>query len=104
MPQPRKCIVCKKEYIYCPNCGHTDPTETWKNSFCSENCRSIFKVCQDYVTGAIKPAEAKKKIDELDTSRLDKFAKIIGANVVDILSYRPKTTRKKKKNVNEEID
>ena len=104
MPTPRKCIVCRKEYIYCPNCGHTDPTETWKNSFCSENCRSIFKVCQDYVTGAIKPAEAKKKIDELDTSRLDKFAKIIGANVVDILSYKPKITRKKKKNVNEEID
>lgn len=104
MPTPRKCIVCRKEYIYCPNCGHADPTETWRNSFCSENCRSIFKVCQDYVTGAIKPAEAKKKIEELDTSRLDKFAKIIGANVVDILSYKPKTTRKKKKNVNEEIN
>ena len=99
MPQPRKCIVCKKEYIYCHNCGHVDPTETGRNSFCSEKCRSIFKVCQDFVTGAIKPADAKKQIEELDTSRLDKFAKIIGANVVDILSYKPKT--RKKKNVNE---
>lgn len=102
MGQPRKCIVCRKEYYYCPHCGHVDPTETWRNSFCSENCRSIFKICQDFVTGAIKPADAKKKIESLDTSRLDKFAKIIGANVVDILSYKPKV--KKKKNVNEKID
>ena len=102
MGQPRKCIVCRKEYYYCPHCGHVDPTETWKNSFCSENCRSIFKICQDYVSNSIKPADAKKRIEELDTSRLDKFAKIIGANVVDILSYKPKTTRKKKKDVNDE--
>ena len=100
MPTPRKCIICRKEYTYCPNCGHADPTETWRNSFCSENCRSIFKVCQDFVAGSIKPAEAKKKIDELDTSRLDKFAKVIKANVVDILAYKPKT--RKKKNVNDD--
>ena len=99
MATPRKCIVCKKEYNYCPTCGHDDPTETWRNSFCSENCRTIFRVCQDYVTKNIKPAEAKKKLQELDLSRLDKFAKIIGGNVIEILSYKPKT--KKKKNVNE---
>ena len=98
MPSPRKCIVCRKEYYYCPTCGHVNPTETWKNSFCSQNCRSIFKICQDYVGGEIKPAEAKKKLQELDLSRLDKFAKIIGGNVVDILSYKPK---RKKKDVND---
>lgn len=100
MAAPRKCIVCRKEYNYCPHCGHDNSSETWRNSFCSENCRSIFKVCKDYVDKEIKPAEAKKKLEGLNLSRLEKFAKIIQGNVIDILSYKPKT--RKKKNVNDD--
>ena len=99
MPTPRKCSICKKNYYYCPHCGHDNPSETWRNSFCSENCRQIFKICQSYVLGEIKPAEAQKKIQELDIKGIENFAKVIRGNIIEILSYKPKT--RKKKNVND---
>ena len=61
-------------------------------------CIFGLRKCANAEYDAQNSPEFVKKLQELDLSRLDKFAKIIGGNVVDILSYKPK---RKKKDVND---
>ena len=85
MATPRRCVVCTTEYSYCPKCGKDNPTETWRTTFCSENCREVFKVCNDFRHKKMTKAQAKKKLLKLDLSKADKFAKTIASAVSDIV-------------------
>lgn len=49
----RKCIVCGKEYSYCPSCGADSLKPTWMTIYHDENCHDIFNIIRDYKTGIL---------------------------------------------------
>jgi hypothetical protein len=57
----KKCIVCGKEYEYCGHCDKNPKINRWKNQYCSENCRDIFKTVTDYVGNLIDVKTAKRQ-------------------------------------------
>lgn len=70
----RKCIVCGKEYKFCHNCGNDDrKDETWRNIFCSENCKNIYNILSMQGNGHIDDGKAKDMLSKLDLSRLGEF-------------------------------
>ena len=70
----RKCILCNKDYKYCGNCGNNENAdETWRNIFCSENCKNIYNILSMQGNGHIDDKKAKGMLSELDLSRLEEF-------------------------------
>ncbi len=62
----RTCIVCQDKYKYCAHCGEYNPREPWRYLYCSENCKAIFKVCNDFNNGNINQKDAKSRLDKLN--------------------------------------
>lgn len=70
----RKCLICQKAYRFCGNCANEENREdTWRNVFCSENCREIFNILSMQGNGHIESSEAKTKLAKLDLSKLEGF-------------------------------
>lgn len=69
----RKCICCNKEYRYCNRCSGFDETETWRMIYCSDNCRQLYHIYDDIKAGKIQYKDAKKRMKDLDTSKLNTF-------------------------------
>ena len=69
MSKNRVCLVCSKNFEYCPNCnkGSNKAKDTWRQNYCSENCRDIFKTCMDYISGVISIDEAKNQFNSYNT-------------------------------------
>ena len=44
----RTCIICGKQYHYCPTCGEDSSKPTWYLIFDSQNCHDIYDVCTQY--------------------------------------------------------
>lgn len=87
-----KCIVCGKEYRYCPNCSEYDKMPRWMSMFCGDNCHDIFQVACDFENGDITKEEAVNKLNMLDLSSRkiykdslkNSIDKIFGNNINDI--------------------
>lgn len=87
MPAPRKCIVDATSYEYCPRCGHTsESTETWRNNFCSENCREIYNTVNAYTHKRITAGQAKIQLEKLDTIKLPEYADAFKIAIVEIMA------------------
>lgn len=86
MARDRKCIVDNCLYEYCPSCGKGDPSETWRFSFCSENCRDIFNICSEYAFNRMSGEDAKEALSKLDLSNLKNFQLPLQKNISDILA------------------
>ena len=65
----KTCVMCNKHYKFCESCpSKYNITETWRNIFCSENCRSLYKVYDQIKAGQIADKNAIKAIKKLDIS------------------------------------
>ena len=64
----RKCILCGKEYKYCPSCPKDAKKETWYAIFDSENCKNISKALTDYNLNKISKDEARNALLACDLS------------------------------------
>lgn len=91
----RTCIVCGKKYVYCPNCQKGDPNETWRNIYCSEDCRSIFKICNSFAFGHINAEAAKKKLEKYDVADRSKYSEDIRNNLSAIFAAKTEAPKKK---------
>ena len=70
----RKCNVCGKAYQYCGHCSdNAKKGETWRNLYCSDNCRKIFDILSSRAFDHITDKEAKEKLKGLDLSKVDSF-------------------------------
>lgn len=64
----RKCILCGKEYTYCPSCPKDAKKESWYAIFDNENCKNISKALTDYNLNIISKAEARNALVACDLS------------------------------------
>ena len=70
----RTCVICGTNYKYCGSCpSKYNPQETWRNIFCSENCRELYHIYDDIKSGKKTEKEASKLLKKLDLSHLDTF-------------------------------
>ena len=69
----RRCSVCGTEYKYCAKSVEDKGKPSWYFAFGSLNCHDIYDVTSKYENGQLSANEAKKQLDELDLSNLDKF-------------------------------
>lgn len=60
------CVCCNTIYEYCGHCDDNAKINKWKNNYCSENCREIFKTVTDYIGKLITIEEAKKRLQKQD--------------------------------------
>lgn len=64
-----KCLICGSEYDYCPNCGDNG-NQSWRVSFCSENCNKLYDVITGFRDERYSKNEAYEKLQECDISKL----------------------------------
>lgn len=64
----RKCILCGKEYTYCPSCPKDAKKESWYAIFDNENCKNISKTLTDYNLNQISKVEARHALLACDLS------------------------------------
>ena len=81
----RKCIICGKEYVYCPNCGNGDKDETWRYLYDAERCMNIFNVLSDYLHERINKEDAKTQLKELKVSKDSVFNDEIQKQINEIM-------------------
>lgn len=54
----KTCMVCGKHHKYCANNARYNKDETWRNLYCSEECRKIFGIYKELKSGKISPEQA----------------------------------------------
>lgn len=65
----RKCVICGKEYRYCPRCSEYKNMERWHINYCSEKCRDIFNVLNPYAFKHIDLETAKEKLEKIGVNK-----------------------------------
>lgn len=102
----RKCILCGKDYKYCPSCPKDAKKETWYAIYDSENCKNISKALTDYNLNKISKDEARKVLSACDLSiQLDDIYRNeineIIAESEPVVEVKPK--RNKRKSIDEVV-
>ena len=83
----RTCIICGKNYTYCPVCNSVDANKpTWYFIFDGQNCNDIYDVCTQYRDGEIDVKVAYEKISKLDISDLDNFPEVTQSQIKEIIA------------------
>ena len=96
----RKCILCGKEYTYCPSCPKDAKKESWYAIFDNENCKNISKTLTDYNLNIISKAEACHALLACDLSiNLNDHYR----NEINAIIEKPKRGKRTELNVLDEI-
>lgn len=90
------CIICKKEYHYCPNCKTDNDKPSWYAIFDGQNCYDIYEICTSYRDGVIDKKVAKERISKCDISGLDNFAESTKAQIKEITDAKEVKIEEKK--------
>lgn len=101
-----KCIVCGKEYRYCPNCLEYDKLPRWMSLFCGDNCHDVFQVACDFENGLLTKETAKEKLNKLDITERKKYRNSLKNSIDKILgeaNAEKVVERKEQKVVNVEM-
>lgn len=97
----RECLICGRHYVYCPNCGNGDATETWRNLYCSKSCRQIFDALSKWKNKTMSAIDAKKVLDEnhAETMKLNEMlqADVDAIKGATAIVETPAISEKKKK-------
>ena len=74
MAHERKCMVCGKEYRYCPRCDEFKGMPTWMFEFDKEECRKLYyDIVNPYAFKHITKEEAQNRLKDIDLSGYDLF-------------------------------
>ena len=83
----RTCIICGKNYTYCPVCNSGDANKpTWYFIFDGQNCHDIYEVCTQYRDGEIDAKVAYEKISKLDISNIKDFYEATRIQIEEIIA------------------
>lgn len=69
----RTCVVCGEKYSYCPSCGHDLDKPKWMTTFCSDNCRDVYRACAGYYAEQLNKDEVKEILEQCDLSKKEHF-------------------------------
>ena len=64
----KTCIICGKQYKYCPNCAEFINQPTWRALCDTDNCHTIFRIVTDYHFGIYDDDSAKIALKDCDLS------------------------------------
>ena len=78
----KTCIVCGQKYTFCPTCSETKELEMWRNIYCSENCKKLFRAASGYHSQTATIEEVRARFDECDLSYKDK----LNENFIDAIN------------------
>lgn len=81
----RTCIICGKEYSYCPHCGNGNKGETWRYLYDTEKCMEIFNVLSRYQFKHVNKDEAKSQLKDLKISKDMVFTDEIQKQINEIM-------------------
>ena len=93
----RTCLCCNKTYSYCSDCYDYRNLPLWMNSFCSNECKSIFEICTDYNFGLITKEQAKELLSACDLSNTKNFNKCVKRDL-GVIMQEPKKIESPAKN------
>lgn len=82
----KKCILCGKQYTYCPTCQQDKDKPVWMNIYCSENCKNIFDGSTDYKAGEITEDQYKDILSKADLSRKNEFKDSVRKTIDELMS------------------
>jgi len=117
MAHERNCIVCGKQYRYCPKCAQYSNMEKWHIEYCNEQCKNTYSTINKYMFKHIDKDTAKMLLEGNDISQnsnlLPKWKEVINEilkieekkSAVKEATKKPiskRNTRKKKNIVNED--
>lgn len=93
----KKCFCCSTRYSYCPDCSTSDKlAPSWRATFCSEDCMTIWTTCTRYNMGRFTKSEAKSIISELSLKPISEYAPCVQRDLGVILKEDPKPKRSKR--------
>lgn len=108
MVKNKKCFCCSTRYSYCPDCSASDKlAPSWKATFCSEDCMTIWTTCTRYNMGRLTKSEAKEIISALNLKPTSEYASCVQRDLAVILKEDPKPKRSKRieiKPIDEVVD
>ena len=64
MARIRKCVLCGKEYEYCPRCDTTKPTFYFK--YCGSNCNKVAEILNKFQFGHYNQEYAAMELMKCD--------------------------------------
>lgn len=79
MAHKKICVVCGKEYEYCPRCKQYISMEKWHNRFCSEPCKNIYDIVNSFSFNHISANDANDKLNKIKV-------KVINEEIKNIIS------------------
>jgi hypothetical protein len=87
MSQYKNCTVCGKQFKFCGQCKRVSFDDLWRNVYCSEDCRDIFKTCSKYIGKSITIKDAYNAL--IKSNVKEKNLQMSVKNTVDeIMEYR----------------
>ena len=97
MVKNRKCFCDGTVYAYCPDCSTSDKlAPSWRATFCSEDCMTIWTTCTRYNMGRLTKSEAKSIISELSLKPISEYAPCVQRDLDVILKEDPKPRRSRR--------
>ena len=102
MAKLRTCLVCQGKYEYCGHCSGNKTSETWRNLYCSESCRTISHIYKDYKANKISVIDAQAELKAIDmpTTIADRMEETIEEIMTFTIEEKPKRRNRRK---NEEV-
>lgn len=93
----KKCFCCSTRYSYCPDCSTSDKlAPSWRATFCSKDCMTIWTTCTRYNMGRFTKSEAKSIISELSLKPISEYAPCVQRDLGVILKEDPKPRRSRR--------
>lgn len=79
----RTCIVCGKEYTFCPQCKEDSNKPSWMMIFDSQDCHDIFDAVTGFKDGIYDKETAKGKISNCKLE-MNKYSNDIAKTLKEI--------------------
>lgn len=92
----KTCTVCGEHYLYCSGCSDYAKYPRWMESFCSDNCRRVFKAEMDYRAGVKAIDQAKSELEHCDLSKKDNYPELLRTSIDTILAYKEEVKSEEK--------
>lgn len=84
----KTCILCGKQYKYCEGCPDKyNVTETWRNIFCSEECRGLYHIYDLIKAGRMTEKNANKEIKKYDIAVISRLKEPMKSTLAVALNY-----------------